>query len=172
MKKIIGIIAIFLLIIASMLIQSAFINKVLIFGVTPNILLVIVVTISLWYGLYIGTSFGVIFGILADSFFGTSIGKYLVLFTCIAILVGYYNKNYKKENIITLIYLVSNMTIIYEVLLGVYSAFITKDMFNIFLLLKIVIISTILNVILASVMYYVTAYICNKIEDLIAEDRW
>ncbi len=172
MKKILGWLIIFCMVIASMLLQSNVLNKIEIFGVRPNVLLVIVVTISLWYGLHIGTIFSMFLGIVADSWFNLQVGKYLIMFTFIAVMVGYYNKNYKKENIITLIYLVFNATIVYEILQGILNVIVIKQMFNLFVLLKVLVISIIFNVILASVMYYVIAYICNKVEDLIAEDRW
>ena len=172
MRKLIGILLIFILIVLSMFVQSNILNKVKIFGVRPNVLLVIVVAISLWYGLYIGTIFGALFGLIADSWFSLGIGKYLIMFTLISILVGYFNKNYKKENIITLIYLVFNFTVIFEFLIAVKSAIINKEMFNLFVLLKFEVISLVFNILLAFVMYYILAYICNKIEDLMAEDRW
>lgn len=172
MRKLMGFVLIFVLIIASMYVQSNILNKVEIFGVRPNMLLVIVVAISLWYGLYIGTTFGAIFGLIADSWFSLGLGKYIIMFTLISVLVGYFNKNYKKENIITLIYLVGNITVVYELLIAIKSVIINKEMFNLFVLLKVEIVSLILNILLAFVMYYILAYVCNKIEDLIAEDGW
>lgn len=172
MRKIIGFILIFILILTSMFVQSNMLNKVEIFGIRPNLLLVIVVTISLWYGLYVGSIFGAIFGLIADSWFSLNFGKYIIMFTLISILVGYFNKNYKKENIITLVYLVFNVTIIFELLIAIKSVIVNKEMFNLFVLLKVQIVSLAFNILLACVMYYILAYVCNKIEDLIAEDRW
>ncbi|MEG0072888.1 MAG: LytS/YhcK type 5TM receptor domain-containing protein [Clostridia bacterium] len=173
MKKVVGTVFIVLCIIVSVILQANIFNEICIFGVRANLLLVLTVAIGLWYGIFVGGIYGLINGIIANSLFEPSGGKYIVAYTLIGIVIGLINQIYKKENKAALIYVVAYTSVIFEIFNFLWTAATIKVFAGIFTIIKTVGIATIMNCIIAYIAYYAVVYISYKIDEVLAlEDRW
>ena len=72
---------------AAFLLQCTVFNAVAIFGVTPNIVLVLTVIYSFFFEKLDGLVIGVIFGIIQDIFFGQVIGISALIYLLIGLLL-------------------------------------------------------------------------------------
>lgn len=83
-------------------------------GVKPNLLVIYILCIGLFANAYVGLGMGVFFGLLLDLLFGKVVGISAILFCIIGYLGSYFDKNFSKENKITIILMVIGSTIIFE----------------------------------------------------------
>ncbi len=95
-------------------------------GVLPNLFIIFILFIGLFANVSYGIFFGAICGIILDLIYGSSIGISAVMLCVVAYLGSYFDKNFSKENKITIILMVAGSTIIYE--LGYY--FLKSIIFN------------------------------------------
>ncbi len=154
MKKILAYIAVIVFVIAIYLVQLYIIDSKTLFGVKPNLLLILSVTVSLWYGLYVGSVFSFLTGFTLDLIFGNAYGLFTITYTIIGVIIGYINYNYRKENKVSLIYITIFATILFEIIESIFYLVITHTYINIFYILKQIIIASLLNICLAYVMYF------------------
>lgn len=134
------------------------------FGVKPNIILISVIVMSLWYGLYSGSIYGLIIGILTDILFGNTYGIYTMSYTIVGSTIGYLNYNYRKESKASLSYLTIFGTCLFEFIEYIIYLFFSSSPTGIFYLIIQMTISSILNVILAFILYGVFAKISDYAE--------
>ena len=66
MRKVLTIIYLVFLIILIFTLQILLIDGRTIFGIKPNLILITVIVVSLWFGLYVGSFYGLIIGIITD----------------------------------------------------------------------------------------------------------
>lgn len=163
LRKILAFTYVILLIMAIYLIQIYVIDSRTLFGVKPNLILISVVTISLWYGLYIGSFYSLFIGILTDCIFGNTYGLFTVSYAVTGILVGFLNYNYRKENKVSLIYVTILATALFEIIQYLSYIFISNSLVNIFYLIKQIFLAALLNIcisyILYGILYKITSYV-------------
>ena len=87
-------------------------------GVKPNLFVIYVLFIGLFANQIVGISLGVVFGIILDLLYGKTIGISAVMLCVIGYLGSYFDKNFSKENKLTIILMVAGATAIFE--LGTY----------------------------------------------------
>ena len=173
MKKIISILILILFIIFTTIIQVKLFNNIFIFGVRVNFFIILTSAISLWYVIFIGGTYGLINGFILDSLYEQNYGKYIILYTIIAVIVGSMNHLYKRENKVTLMYVVATMTILFEIIELIISIVISQTFPGIFTIFKVVLVSTILNTLVSSLAYYIFVLISYKLDEVfIVENRW
>lgn len=152
-KRIFSYFIIFLILICIFLFQIYVIDGRELFGVKPNVILISVIVMSLWYGLYAGTIYGFFIGITTDIMFGNSFGIFTLSYILVGIIIGYLNYNYRRESKISLLYLTIFGTCIFEFVQYFIYLFLNTDGFNIMYLIIQILISSLLNVILAFILY-------------------
>ena len=173
MKKILGKALILLTILLITLLQINILNKIYIFGVKINLFVILTTATALWYGLFAGGISGLISGFILDSIYEQSYGKYIILYTAIGCIVGSVNHIYKKENKIALIYVTGITTIIFEFTEMIISTIMAVSIPSLFIIIKILVVSTILNMLASIVVFYVFSYITYKLEEVLdIENRW
>ena len=164
LKKILTIIYIILLIALVFFLQFFVIDNRTLFGVKPNLILITVIVVSLWYGVYIGTFFSFIIGMCTDFLFGNTTGMFTVAYTLTGAITGLINYNYRKENKMSLVYVTLIFTAIFEFIQYIEYLLITHVYSNLFYFIKQVILSSILNTIIVFIIYGVVYKIVEKFE--------
>lgn len=122
-------------------------------GVKPNLLIIYVLFIGLFANQVLGITFGVIFGLILDLIYGRTIGITAVMLCVIGYLGSYFDKNFSKENKLTIIFMVAGATLIYE--LGSYflNSIIIEFEREYVYFFKIVTIEIVYNILLSIILY-------------------
>ena len=122
-------------------------------GIKPNLFVIYVLFIGLFANHILGISFGVVIGLLLDFLYGKTIGVTATMLCVIGYLAAYFDKNFSKENKLTIILMVAGATVIFE--LGTYllnSFFLGFDAEYLYFT-KIVLIEVLYNVLLSIILY-------------------
>jgi len=96
------------------IIQTCFFEYIKIFGVEPNIFLVLVICFSLLKEGVEGGFIGAVGGIIEDAVIGTSLGLYTLLNTFLGISISSVNKRVVRENLLVSIVFVFIFSLVYE----------------------------------------------------------
>ena len=122
-------------------------------GVKPNLFVIYVLFIGLFANQIVGISLGVVFGIILDLLYGKTIGISAVMLCVIGYLGSYFDKNFSKENKLTIIFMVAGATFIYE--LGTYflNSIILEFSREYLYFIKIAILEILYNVLLSIILY-------------------
>ena len=119
MKKI-GVSIIFLVVfILIYFLQVGVFSNLPIAGVMPNLFIILILYIGLFANSINAITFGIIIGLFLDLLYGNAIGISAVMFCVIGYLGAYFDKNFSKENKVTILLMSIGATIIYE--FGFYS---------------------------------------------------
>lgn len=153
MKKVIINIAIIISFIFIYLLQANFFTWFKIAGVMPNLLVILMLYIGLFMGRNSAVTYGVIFGILIDIFISRRIGITSIMLATIGVLAHIFDKNFSKDNRITVMAMVSIATIIYEIGTYILSYAILNINVEILAFIQILFVETIYNVILTIIIY-------------------
>lgn len=170
-RNILTVIYIVLLILLIFFIQLYFINPRELFGIKPNLILILSIVISLWFGLYVGGISSFFLGVVTDVLFGSStIGIFTISYTIVGIVVGALNNNYRKESKMSLIYVTIIATFLFEMTQYFCYLLFFDSVTNIFYLLKQIIISSLLNIVIVYIIYSIIFKITEYIEDRIIQN--
>lgn len=164
LKKCLTVIYIILFILLIFYLQLFIVDTKELFGIKPNLILITVIVVSLWYGTYTGTIFAFIIGFLCDLIFGSTTGMFTVAYTITGAITGFINYNYRKENKMSLVYVTLIFTGIFELIQYIEYLMITHVYSNFLFFLKQVIVSSILNTIIVFIIYGVVYKIVDKFE--------
>ena len=134
-------------------------------GVKPNLFVIYVLFIGLFANQVLGIASGIIFGLILDCLYGKVIGTSAVMLCIIGYLGAYFDKNFSKENKLTIIFIVAGSTLIYE--FGIYflNSIILVFEREIFYFIKIVLIEILYNILLSIIIYPLiqkTGYIIDR----------
>jgi rod shape-determining protein MreD len=111
------------------------------------------VYIGLFMGRNSGIILGVIFGILIDIFIGKHIGITSIMLAVIGIIASIFDKNFSKDNRITIMAMVGISTAIYEMGFYILSYMVFNINIEVIAFIKILFIEIIYNIILTIVLY-------------------
>lgn len=164
MKKFLTYLFIFLLVVCLYILQIFVIDGHSLFGLKPNLLLISVVTVSLWYGLYVGSIYSFIIGFITDLIFG-SYGQFTICYSIVGCIIGFLNYNYRKENKVALLYVTALATCIFEFSQYILFIFKTTSYISVIYLLKHIIIASLLNICIAYIIYGILYKITEKLDD-------
>lgn len=84
-------------------------------GIMPNLFVIFILFVGLYANSTLGISFGVIGGLIIDFVYSKSIGITAIMLCVIGYLGAYFDRNFSKENKITIIIMVGVATAIYEI---------------------------------------------------------
>ena len=142
-----------LIIAIAYILQTVIVPDFSIFGVFPNLMLVVVCGISLLFGSTIGGVVGFSTGLLLDFNQGRAIGLYAFLCMYIGIILGQFNKRFFKDNYFIAIAITGVVTFIFESIVYFFGAFAYSQAFNFGNFMTNILLSMLVNVI-ASVLVY------------------
>mgnify|MGYP000544309080 CR=1 FL=1 len=111
--------------------QADFFSWFNIFGIMPNLFVILILFVGLFAGKKIGLILGLIFGILIDLLIGKSIGISGILLGAIGLIAEYCDKNFSKDSKLTIVLMGAIVTAIYEIMLLVYRIIRLNCTFNI-----------------------------------------
>lgn len=96
------------------IIQTSFFENIRIFGVEPNLFLVLVICFSILREGLKGGFIGALGGIIQDAVMGNSLGGYTLLNMLLGISISSINKRFVRENLIVPIFFVFVFSLMYE----------------------------------------------------------
>ena len=140
-------------------------------GIMPNLFIVFVLLVGIFIGQKVGVAVGLFVGIIVDIVIGKQIG-----FTGIALgVVGYVgellDKNFDKNNLITLLAMVAIVTFGYEIIQMLYNIVRYGLNFNIFIYLVMIIVEVFFNVLLTIIFYPLIKKIGHYFEEIFKVKR-
>lgn len=164
MKKVFINIAIIISFIFIYVLQSNFFTWFKIAGVMPNLFVILMLYIGLFMGKASAITYGVIFGILIDIFIGRRLGITPILLVAIGLIGDLLDRNFSKDNRITVMSMVAICTIIYEIGVYILNYFVLNINIEIIAFIKILSIETIYNVILTIIIYPIMQLTGDEVE--------
>ena len=140
-------------------------------GVKPNLFVILVLTIGLFSGRTIGTTYGILFGLSLDFFVGKSIGVSALMLGIIGFLGGYLEKSFSKDSRITMITMVSIATVLYELGINIFNYFVNDSVISMLYIIKTLIIELVFNSSLTIIIYPIIMKFGYRIEENFKENR-
>lgn len=134
-------------------IQKNLFSNLKIAGIAPNIFIIYILFLGLYTNSKVSIAIGIFLGFILDCVYGKCIGISSTMFCILAYLTSYFDKNFSKDNKITIILMCIGATIIFE--LGYY--FINSIVFSfsmeILNFIEKVLIETLYNTLLLIIIY-------------------
>ena len=165
MKKILINIILFITFIIIYILHSNLFSWFKIAGVMPNLFVILVLFIGLYANKITGITYGIIIGILIDLFIGKKVGITAIMLGVVAIVGVIFDKNFSKENRVTLIIMVVASTILFEVGSYILSYFIYDNYIQIWPFTQILLVECLYNALLTIILYPLIQILGNKIEE-------
>ena len=120
-------------------------------------LILLINLLILFIGLFANVTYGIFFGalcgIILDLIYGSSIGITAVMLCIVGFLGGYFDKNFSKENRITIMLMVVGSTIIYEVGSYFLDIIILKYDLELMIFIRKLLIEVLYNTLLVVIIY-------------------
>lgn len=164
MKKVIDIFFIILIFFIIYFFQSNFFTWFNIAGIMPNLFVILIMLIGLFMKKKSGFIFGIIFGLLLDLFIGIKIGINAISLGLIGLMAEILDKNFAKDNRITVMFLTSILTLLAEVIVYVIQILFCGINVQILEFVKVIIIEIIYNSILIAILYPIFLLFGSRIE--------
>lgn len=171
MKKFAIILSLILSFLIIYLLQVNFFSWFNLAGVKPNLFVILVLTIGLFSGRSIGTTFGLLFGLALDFFIGKSIGISALMMGVVGFVGGYLDKSFSKDSRVTMITMIAIATTIYELGINMFNYFINDANLSIWYIIKTLIIELIYNTIITIIIYPLIMKFGYRIEENFKENR-
>ena len=153
MKKVIINIALVLIIILIYFLQLNFFNWFTIAGVKPNLYIILVLFIGLFTSKNVGAIYGISIGLAVDLLTSQTIGITAVVLGMVGLLAGIFDKNFSKDNRLTIMFIVAATTIGTEIIIYVLNYLFLNTNVDILAFVKILSIETIYNIIISIILY-------------------
>ena len=171
MKKFKSILILILIFLIIYFLQFNFFTWFNIRGVMPNLFIVFVLLVGIFIGQKVGIAVGLFVGLIIDILIGKQIG-----FTGIALgVIGYIgevlDKNFDKNNLITLLAMIAIVTAGYELLQMFYSIIRAGLNFNILMYVVMIIVEVLFNVLLTMIFYPLIKKIGHYFEEIFKVKR-
>lgn len=166
MKKAITIIGLILTFLIIYFLQANFFSWFTIAGIKPNLFIILVLFISLFVGMKYGIGFGIILGLFLDIVMGKSLEINTIMLTAVAIIGGYFDKNFSKDSRMTIMLMVIGATLIFEIGSYILSIVMLNTNIEILSFIRILLIEVLYNAILTVILYPVIQIVGYKIEDI------
>lgn len=145
--------------------QSNFFTWFNIASVMPNLFVILIMLIGLFIKKKAGFIFGIIFGLLIDFFIGARIGINATSLGIVGLMAEILDKNFSKDNRITIMFLTTILTILAEVLTCVLQVLFCGMNIQILEFTKVIAIEIIYNAILIAIIYPGFLLFGSKIEN-------
>lgn len=171
MKKTLVIISLFITFLITYFLQSNFFSWFTIGGIMPNLFIILQLFISLFVGIKVGIGYGLFFGVFLDIVMGKSLGIYTIMLTLVAILGGYFDKNFSKDSRLTIMLMVIASTFLFELGSYVLSIIILGANVEALHFLRTLFVEIIYNALITIIIYPGVQLIGYKIEEIFKEQK-
>ena len=165
MKKVIINIILIVTFIVIYLLQANFFTWFKIVGVMPNLFVVFILFIGLYAHRVMGVTYGILFGLLLDLFISKKVGIMAIMLGIIGILGTMLDKNFSKDNRITIIIMVAISTAICEIGAYILGIFIYGTSVEVVRFIEVLLIECVYNILLTVALYPLIQIAGNRIED-------
>ena len=155
------IVAIFILIIISFLLQSVLLTCHNTEAVAPNLLLILTMSFGIMRGRREGLLTGFFCGFLYDIFFGTFLGPYMFLFMIIGYLNGSFHKEFLMEDVMMPVLIITVDEFFFNLAVYVFD-FLLRNRTNVMFYFVHVFLPQVLYTIIATIIIYRLLVIINK----------
>ena len=125
-----------------------------IFGVKPNLILVMCIIITLFGGIYKGTILSFIIGLFTDILFGTK-AIFTIGYTLTSLIIGFLVSDYNKNDTVFIVAITFISTILFEIFEYIIYASTSSVFSDLFYLIKQILISSVLNIVIVFFAYKV-----------------
>ena len=122
-------------------------------GVKPNLFIILVLFIGLFTSKNLGAIYGMVIGIILDLLTAQKIGFNALILGDVGLLAEIFDKNFSKDNKMTIIVIVSITTIIAETTVYILNYVFLNLNIDMFAFIKILLIETMYNIILSIILY-------------------
>ena len=119
----------------------------------PNLFIILALFIGLFTNKNLGAIYGISIGLIVDLLTNQIIGINAVVYGIVGFLAGIFDKNFSKDNRITIIFIVISATIISETIVYFLNYLIINTNLNILAFIKILSIETVYNVLISIILY-------------------
>lgn len=133
--------------------QSNFFTWFTIASVMPNIFVIFVLFIGLFGSRSMGVIYGALIGIVLDLLFEEKVGVNLLGFVLIGIIAAVFNKNFSKDSRITIMFMVSGATVIFEVVTFFMNFVLYTINVEVFNFITVLIVEVIYNILITIIIY-------------------
>lgn len=147
------------------IIQANFAGYIEVFGVKPNLFIILITSLALLGGAFHGAVAGLIAGFAQDVVIGTSIGGYTLLGMYLGLIVGLVNKRFVRDSILVAIPFVLLTSVVYESVIYFFSFFLYKDTNILYAYSNIIIPESIYNTLAAIIIFPALYKLNNWIEE-------
>lgn len=164
MKKTVDIFLIILIFFVIYFLQSNFFTWFNIAGVMPNLFIVLIMLVGLFIKKKTGFVFGIIFGLFLDLFIGFKVGLNAISLAIVGLASEFLDKNFSKDNRITVMFLTSILTLLAEVVTYVLQILFCGVEIQLLEFTKVIVIEIIYNIFLIAIIYPAFLALGNKVE--------
>ena len=131
----------------------------------PNLFVIYILFIGLYYNKIAGVTYGIACGILLDLFIGRKVGVSAIMLGAVGLIGGIFDKNFSKESRITIMIMVIASTLVYETGAYLIGYFIYGYSLELLSFIKILGIECFYNVIITIILYPLMQNLGYKIEE-------
>lgn len=171
MKKTIAYIILLITFLITYFLQVNIFTNLKMFGVAPNLFILLILSIGLFLGKYNGLVLGIIFGFMLDIYAGKIIGETAILFGLLGYVAGRIDKNFSKESRIIFLTIFAAMTCIYEISKYLIECIIYKNQFLIVSFSQILLLEILYNSIIIIIIHSLIINFGYAVQKLIKRDR-
>ena len=164
MKKFVINLCLILAFILIYLLQSNFFTSFCIAGIMPNIFVIFILFIGLFANKTLGPIYGVVCGVFLDFFISKKIGITSIMLGIVGVIGIVFDRNFSKENRITLIVMVVICTLTFEIGSYILNYFINKTSLEWLTFAEILSIECAYNILITLILYPFIQIWGNKIE--------
>lgn len=153
MKKFFIVIGLLLTFFLIYFLQINIFSNLTIAGIKPNLFVIFILFIGLFANSSLSIASGIFIGLFLDLLYGKAIGVSAVMYCIVGYLATYFDKNFSKENKLTIILMCAGTTAIFEFGCYMLNSIIIGFSREYFLFLKTLIIEIIYNILLTIIIY-------------------
>ena len=135
------------------ILQTTIIPSFELWGVFPNLILVLICCFAFLGGSKDGIITGVSLGLLSDLAYGRAIGLYTLLGLYLGVFAGKFNKRFFKDNYLVALVFMIVCTFVYEGIIYIFSVLIYNGDFHVITAFVKIAIEAFLNAIVAVIVY-------------------
>ncbi len=152
----------FIVICLALIIEATFFSSLKFFGANPNIILVIIVSMSFFISSRTAIIYAGAAGLLEDIFIGSMIGSNFLLLIILVYIVRTYSSRVIRENIITPLIIVFISSITYYFLMGAILFIAGKGYFLNIVYMQNILYGSIYNLMIALILYPMCYLVLHK----------
>ena len=153
MRKITTVLSLMIIFFIIFYMQANLFSLFTIAGIKPNLVIIFILFIGLFTTQALGIGFGVVCGLIIDLIYGRIVGSTAIMLCIIGYLGSYFDKNFSKENKLTIILMTIGATIIFELGLYFINSIILDFDREYIAFFKILIIEIIYNILITTIIY-------------------